>query len=295
MSVYKRKSGMKKCFSGAGLKVAPGVLPATLDEAKEFARKTGFPLITKPDIGVGASGAQKLNDEAELAANWQPQYFLEKFIEGHMETYDGLCDDKGNVVFYSSLRYASGTMDLINGTCQSLFFYIVKDVPEDLRVLGDIAVKAFNIKSRFFHLETFRTKDGLLPLEMNLRPPGVITVDLWNYTHEIDIYAEYANVITKSPVSPYKKALAYGTYSGRRDFWSYKNSHDEVVAKLGKRLKFTYAMPHIYSPVMGNFAYLFTSETVEEMKEGIELVESRMPGDSSDKVDLSNGPHDYTR
>jgi len=279
MAQYKRKSGMKKVFVNAGLKAAPGLLPKTLEEALQFARKVGYPLIMKPDIGVGAEGARKINDEAELTKNWDPSAgsFIEQFIQGAIETYDGLCDEHGNIVFYSSLQYSAGIMDLLSGDCESVFYYVVKNVPEDLRAMGDISVKAFNVKARFFHLEFFRTTENeLIPLEINLRPPGGITVDMWNYTHKMDMYAEYANVIVKQPTSPYLKANTYGTYAARRDMWKYVHSHDEIVQKLGKRLDLSYAMPAIFSPVMGNFAYVFTSDTAEDMKDAVEFIELRV-------------------
>jgi len=279
MDQFKRKSGMKNIYAAAGLKVAPGILPKTLEEGLQFARKVGYPLMIKPDIGVGAEGAKKINDEAELTKSWDPKadLFLEQFITGNIETYDGLCDHTGKIVFYSSMQYSAGIMEVLSGECESIFYYIVKDVPEDLKAAGDIAVKAFDVKSRCFHCEFFRTKDGhLLPLEINLRPPGGITVDIWNYTHRMDLYAEYANVITKQPASPYLKAKHYGTYTARRDGWKYLHSHEEIVQKLGKRLELSYSMPSIFSPVMGNFAYVFTSDTIELMKEAVAFIEARV-------------------
>lgn len=53
--------------------MAPGILPKTLEEALAFARKVGYPLIMKPDIGVGAEGARKIHDESELTKNWDPK------------------------------------------------------------------------------------------------------------------------------------------------------------------------------------------------------------------------------
>jgi len=260
---------MKKIYKAAGLKVAPGILPKTLEEALQFAREIGFPLIMKPDIGVGAAGAAKVHDEAELVKNWDNKgnSFLEQWIQGSIETYDGLCDHEGQIVFYSSMQY-SGIMEILSGLCESMFYFIVKDVPADLKVVGDIAVKAFGVKGRFFHCEFFRTKDGqLLPLEINLRPPGVITLDVMNYAYRADLYSEFANVIAKLPVTPFRKAELFGGYSSRRDGWKYLHTHDEIIEKLGRRLEFTYDMPKIYSPVMGNYAYVFTSTTIEEMKE----------------------------
>lgn len=278
MAQLKRKSGMKEIFRNAGLKVAPGVLPKTLEEALHFARTVGYPLIMKPDIGVGAEGAKKINSDAELTKNWDPKgnSFVEQFIQGNIETYDGLCDHDGKIVFYSSLQYSAPIMDVLTGQCESIFYYCVKDIPQDLRVLGDIAVAACQVKSRFFHCEFFRTADGkLLPLEINLRPPGGITVDMWNYGHRMDLYAEYARVITHQPPSPFIKPPHFCTYTARRDSWKYVHSREDVVAKLGKRLELIYAMPHIFSAVMGNFAFVFTSETPEAMMEAVQYIEER--------------------
>jgi len=279
MAQYKRKSGMKGVYAAAGLKVAPGLLPKTLEEAIEFGKKTGYPLIMKPDIGVGAEGARKIHDESELTKNWDANgnLFLEQFITGNIETYDGLCDHNGNVVFYSGMQYSAGIMDLLNGSCESIFYYVCKNIPADLKKAGDIAVHAFNVKSRCFHCEFFRTTDGeLLPLEINLRPPGGITVDIWNFAHSMDLYGEYANVITKQPTAPYKTATHFGTYSARREGWKYIHSHEEVTQMLGKRLELYYVMPQIFSPVMGNFAYVFLSESIEQLKESVMFIEGRV-------------------
>jgi len=278
MAILKRKSGMKAVFKAAGLPVAPGILPKTLEDALHFARTVGYPLIMKPDIGVGAEGAKKINDEAELTKNWDPlgNLFVEQFILGNIETYDGLCDHDGKVVFYSSLQYSAPIMEVLTGKCESIFYYIVKDTPADLKVVGDIAVAACNVKSRFFHCEFFRTTDGtLLPLEINIRPPGGITVDMWNYGHKMDLYQEYANIVVRATPSPYLKPAHFCTYSARRDGWKYTHSHEEVVAKLGPRLDLIYAMPHIFSAVMGNFAYVFTSENPAAMMEAVEFIEAR--------------------
>lgn len=277
MSQYKRKSGMKKVYQAAGLKTAPGCLAKTIDEALNFTKDIGYPIIMKPDIGVGASGATKINDEAELRKKWNAKagFFLEQFVNGNIETYDGLCDSAGNTVFYCSMQY-TGLMEVLSGENESMHYYIVKDVPKDLIEMGDITVRAFNVKSRFFHCEFFRTTEGeLLPLEINLRPPGVITVDIWNYSHRIDIYQEYANVITKQPVTPFKKPQHFGTFVARRNEWHYVHSHEEVKQKLGSRLELEFEMPPIYSGVMGNFAYVFISDTFPEMREAVEYIEER--------------------
>jgi len=279
IAMYKRKSGMKKVYQAAGIKCAPGILPKTLDEAIEFANKTGYPFIMKPDIGVGASNTSKINNEEELKSNWNDKgnLFLEQFITGAIETYDGICDHEGKVVFYSSLHYG-GLMEVASGQSESMAFYVAKDVPEDLVKMGDTVVDAFKVRSRFFHCEFFRTADGqLLPLEINLRPPGVITLDVMNYTYRNDLYSEYAKVIAKKPITPYKKAGHWGCYAARRDRWHYSHSHEEIVRRLGSKLELTYNMPKIYTALMGDVAYVFTCNSMEEMQEVVQLIEARVP------------------
>jgi biotin carboxylase len=278
MDKYKRKSCMKTVFKEAGLPVAPGIRPASLEEALQFGREVGYPLILKPDIGVGAEGAKKIHNEAELTHCFakQSDAFLEKFVVGVIETYDGLTDHLGNVIFYSSLGYAGGIMEMLNGIVKSIYFICKKEVPDDLKEAGDRVVKAFNVKSRFFHIEFFRTEDGtLLPLEMNLRPPGGITVDLWNYCHRMDLYSNYAHVIAKSPALPYKKPVHHCVYAARRTGVKYKYTHQDVVKRLGTKLELFTEMPQVFSGVMGNDAYVFVSDSEDEIRSTIEYIEAR--------------------
>lgn len=278
MDKYKRKSCMKTVFKDAGLNVAPGLRPASLEDALQFGKEVGFPLIMKPDIGVGAAGARKINNEAELTQFYDKNgdIFLEKFVVGVIETYDGLTDHHGNVVFFSSLGYAGGIMEMLNGSVGSCYFYINKDIPADLKEAGDKVVKGFNVKSRFFHIEFFRTEDGsLLPLEMNLRPPGGITVDLWNYGHRMDLYSNYGHIIAKSSPLTYKRPQHYCIYAARRNGVKYKYSHQEVAKRLGSKLELHAEMPEVFSAVMGNEAYVFVADTQEEMKSHIEYIEAR--------------------
>ena len=57
---------MKEVYKSAGLKVADYIKLDTLDEALEFTKKNGYPVIVKPDNGVGATHTYKLKDDEEL-------------------------------------------------------------------------------------------------------------------------------------------------------------------------------------------------------------------------------------
>ena len=64
--------------------------------------QTGYPLVAKPDIGVGAAKTFKLHNKNELEAffSFKPDvdYILEEFIEGDIITFDGLTDRDGYLV-----------------------------------------------------------------------------------------------------------------------------------------------------------------------------------------------------
>ena len=61
----KYKSKMKEYYIKAGIPVARHHLVDTLEGCLEFIKKVGYPVIAKPDNGVGASHTYKLSDEYE--------------------------------------------------------------------------------------------------------------------------------------------------------------------------------------------------------------------------------------
>ena len=55
---------------------------------------------------------------------------------------------------------------------------------------------AFGLRERPFHFEMFRTRDrGLVPLEVNMRPPGGLTVDMFNYANDFDFEGIFARQV----------------------------------------------------------------------------------------------------
>ena len=66
MKHIKNKSEMKKIYRKAGLRVAQGKVVKNLTEAKTFIDSVGYPVIAKPDSGVGASNTYKINNDKDL-------------------------------------------------------------------------------------------------------------------------------------------------------------------------------------------------------------------------------------
>ena len=66
MERIKHKSKMKEFYTKAGIPVARHYMVETLKGCKDFIKKVGYPVIVKPDNGVGATATYKLSNEQEL-------------------------------------------------------------------------------------------------------------------------------------------------------------------------------------------------------------------------------------
>ena len=58
-----RKSEMKRVFLSAGIPTARQHIVSDLSSGKTFTAEVGYPVIVKPDTGVGANGAMKIKTE----------------------------------------------------------------------------------------------------------------------------------------------------------------------------------------------------------------------------------------
>jgi phosphoribosylaminoimidazole carboxylase (NCAIR synthetase) len=154
----KQKSKMKEVYITAGVPVAKGRLISSYNDALEFINTVGYPVVAKPDVGVGAVNTYKIGNEEELKFFFETRpdifYIMEEFIYGDIESFDGLTDQDGNLVFYTAHSYDSGVMDVVNNDTH-VSYYSFRDIPKDLEEAGRKTLKAFKLKARFFHLEFF--------------------------------------------------------------------------------------------------------------------------------------------
>lgn len=280
----KCKSQMKKFYEAAGVKTARYHLTTTLEEGLKFIEQVGYPVVVKPDNGVGAAATYKIKNEEELKAFYnveQPtQYIMEEFINGVIISYDGMANMNKEVLFETSHVFPNPIMDVVNEG-SSMYYYSLREIPEDLKAAGRACVKTFYTAARCFHMEFFRMledKEGLgkkgdiIGLEVNHRTPGGYTPDMMNYANDIDIYQIYADMVTKG-YSEYSKERPYHCiYCGRRDGLAYKHSHEEVINKYGFDLVMCERMPDILAGAMGNMIYMSRFTTMDEVNAFVDYV-----------------------
>ncbi|MBF0329886.1 MAG: ATP-grasp domain-containing protein [Nitrospirae bacterium] len=277
IDVIKRKSLMKQKFIDAGVPVAKGTVINDIKTAKSFVAEVGYPVVAKPDRGVGALNTYKIKDDKELkdffAHKPSAEYIFEEFISGDISSFDGLTDRDGNIVFYTGHSYMQGIMETVNDDTH-IYYYSYRELPKDLEEAGRNSVKSFGIKERFFHIEFFRThKEGsIVALEANMRPPGGYTTDMFNYANDLNIYQQWANVVVHNKFDSDNSRKYHCCYIGRKHSKHYLYSHEQVLEKLSGLIVNHMPVSGVFRSAIGDYVYLVRSQNLDEIHKAIGVV-----------------------
>ena len=204
----KYKSRMKEFYQKAGIPAARWHLVEGAEDCRAFIGEVGWPVVVKPDNGVGASDTHKLGCDADLERFLREKdpavpYIMEEFVHAEVNSYDAVIGPEGEPIFETGNVTPYSIMDIVNNEDNSIY-YIVKELPEDTRRAGRAAVKSFGVKSRFVHFEFFRLtqdqeglgkKGQIVALEVNMRPCGGFTPDMMNFAGSTDVYKIWADMI----------------------------------------------------------------------------------------------------
>ena len=135
---------MKKYYAEGQVPTARQISADKGEEAvRQFAATTGYPIIAKPDVGVGASGTYKIHDDAELK-----QFYETELNYTEICSYDAVISREGEPIFESMTVWPPSIMDIVNKKLD-LSYYVDREMPEPLRELGRRTVKAFGVWNRF--------------------------------------------------------------------------------------------------------------------------------------------------
>jgi hypothetical protein len=277
----KRKSLMKERFERAGLMPARGRVCRTAADLREFIGEVGFPVIAKPDVGVGAARTYRLNDDVDvehyLTDKPATDYIVEEFIDGQIVTYDGLTNRLGEVVFASSLTLQVTPLDSVNQG-QDMTYWVARELPADLETAGLTVARAFDVRERPFHFEFFRLADGSLrPIEVNMRPPGGPSVDIANWANDVDIYQAWANILVHGTADVVVTRPWNCMFVARHENRPYRLSHDEVVTRFAPLLIHHQRIEPIFSSAMGDYAYILRGESLAPLLAAAEAIQERAP------------------
>ncbi len=269
MPKVKFKSEMKKYYAKAHIPAARWHLVEGKEDALAFIKEVGWPVIVKPDNGVGASDTHKLSSKKDLehflaTRRADVPYIMEEFVHAEVNSYDAIIDSQGNPLFETGNVTPMSIMDIVNDEDNSIY-YIRKTLPADVCKAGRAAVKAWGVRSRFVHFEFFRlTKDqaglgkkgDVVALEVNMRPCGGFTPDMMNFAHSTNVYKIWADMIAFDKSTLPEGGHAFCAFAGRRDGKNFVLSHEDLMAKYGKAMRMVGRIPDALADAMANQMYV---------------------------------------
>ena len=284
----KEKSLMKRMYQLGNIPTARQRLVTTPEAGREFIQQVGYPVIVKPNIGVGALDTWKLKNDEDF--DWfysnlpAVPYVMEEFIKGELVSYEAILDADCEPLFENSTEFPTPVMDIVNDDLD-LQYYILPEVPEKLREIGRRTCKAFGVERRFVHLEFFRLtedrpglgeKGDYVGLEVNMRPPGGYTPDMMDFAHSTDVYQIYADMAAFNERHIEEGEQFYCVYASKKDGHRYEHSHEEIMERYGNAIVMQEDMPPVNWATMGRYMYTAKLKTLEETLEFIRFVQTRV-------------------
>ena len=275
--INRSKLEMKRVARLEGIPVAEGMEVEDVEQLRAFVKRVGYPIVVKPVVGVGASATYALTCDEELEHCFEyihGRYICEQFIKGDIVTFDGFVDRHGRITFKTSHEYNAGVMESVN-EARSIYYYNVTEIDPRLEELGRKAVAAFDVRERFFHIEWFRTQASPTQycfLEINVRPPGLYTIDMMNYSADIDLYEAWAASFHEH--YPYLDAKVKNSigFAGRRVNEHFKHSTEEILSQFSDCVVMAERVPGAYADAMGEFFFLVRHPNVERVREILKYI-----------------------
>jgi len=202
---FRDKQLMKDRVAAAGLRVPRARRANSIADVWKAIEEIGYPAIIKPISGAGSADTYKVSSAAELTAvlpqlRHVAEAICEEFIEGDEYTYDAVCI--GGVPAYESVtQYLPNALEMRSQEWVSPIMISIRDLEQPhIRPgieLGRGVLAALGMGDGMVHMEWFRTPTGEVVFgEIACRPGGACVVDLMNYTSDIDLFREWARVVT---------------------------------------------------------------------------------------------------
>lgn len=210
---FRDKAVMKDRLVAAGVPCARHTSVRTMEKAREFASRVGFPLIVKPVDGVGARGTHQCDNEddfEQVLASDPPSESnllqLEEFVQGEEHSFDTVCLD-GEVVWHSITRYLPNPLEVLRNPWMKWRVITPREIDhpqyDDIRNVGQEALRALGMDTNIGHMEWFRRPDGSVAVsEVGARPPGSRIFTPLNWANDYDMYDAWVRLMTVGTFTP---------------------------------------------------------------------------------------------
>ena len=98
-----------------------------------------------------------------------------------------------------------------------------------------------------------------------MRLPGGLTMDMFNYAIDADLYQAWANLLVGRPTAgPWSRKYHVG-YAGRKHHKPYRHSDDDVRRAFGRTLVHREQINSLFRKAVGDEGYVFRSPDLSEV------------------------------
>ncbi|HYI53376.1 MAG TPA: hypothetical protein VEX57_05390 [Microlunatus sp.] len=216
------KSQMKTVLAAAGVPCARHQLVHRTEEALAFRDLVGYPMVAKPPDGAGAKATFRLDSVGDFdswlaAAQHDPGevWLLEEFLTGREHTFDSVTVG-GDTIWASISDYRPPPLEVLRTPWVQWTVLLPRDVSgreyDAIRSIGPAALRALGVRDAFSHMEWFERPDGSVAVsEVGARPPGAQLASMIGFSHDIDFYASWAELVILGSFTPRERRYATGT------------------------------------------------------------------------------------
>ena len=196
VAVYRDKARMKEILQNQGLPVPPFARCESVQQAVDFAREIGFPLIVKPVDGAASMGVEKVENETALRTLLNSidlsRYEIEGFMHGQTYPIDGFVDVDGSVPFQVVSRYINSCLDFAKAQPLGSVIVQASALRARIEAFSQQIMRALDLRCTAFHLEIFvEPDDSLVFLEIGARVGGSEVPHLINKVFGVNLYEHW--------------------------------------------------------------------------------------------------------
>jgi len=218
---FRDKSRMKDALRAAGLPCARHRLVGRAEEAWDFAREVGLPIVVKPPEGVGAKAtfAVESPEGLEEALRRHPPHparplLAEEFIRGEEYSFDAVMIEQ-RMAWHSITRYYPTPLEVMRNPWIQWCVLLPREVDhprfDPIREAGARSLEVLGLETGVCHLEWFRRPDGSIAIsEVGARPGGAQISKLMSYAHDFHFYRAWARVMIDGAFDPPERRYAAG-------------------------------------------------------------------------------------
>ncbi len=223
---FRDKDRMKEVLRAHDVPVARSALARSRAELEAFVGEIGYPVIVKPQAGLGARATYRVETADELAALVTPTLIAPVQIEEFVGAREHTCETvtiRGVPVWRSGTRYFPSPLEVLETPWVQYAVLLPRETDDPTwtqfhPINANALTALFGAQANtaagtaLTHMEWFLRDDGsCLVNEVGVRPPGVQIMPMMGLTHDTEMIADWARLVSLDEFTPKPRTSAAGS------------------------------------------------------------------------------------